>query len=204
VMLSFVLAVILFLPFQQQTIAKLGGDSVSPTPPKEGVVDQSFLEPTNSGGNINERYSHVGQTYVAGITGRLTGINIDVISKRSLDAEQHHPKYKLCVALYTIEDLDNSIPGILLGEATVDDESPLSNLITFPGPIEQTKGKKYAIVVHYLDAPAPGANQWLGQWYGSKGNIGGERIVGDGTTWRISETKYTSHFRTYVAPDKEQ
>jgi hypothetical protein len=85
-----------------------------------------------------------------------------------------------------------------------DDESLLSNLITFPEPIEQIKGKKYAIVVHYLDAPAPGANQWLGQWHGSKGNIGGERIVGDGTTWKVSETKYTSHFRTYVAPRKEQ
>lgn len=87
-MLSFVLAVILLLPFQQQTIAKVGGESVSPTPPKEGIVNQSFLEPTNAGGNINERYSHVGQTYVAGITGRLTGINIDVISKRSLNPNQ--------------------------------------------------------------------------------------------------------------------
>ncbi|HKG58673.1 MAG TPA: hypothetical protein VKB05_02760 [Pyrinomonadaceae bacterium] len=202
-MSSFILALILLLPFQQQTIAKIGGESVSPTPPKEGIVDQSFLEPTNSGGNINERYSHVGQTYIAGITGRLTGVNIDVISKRSLNPGQSYQKAKLSVALYTIEDLENSIPGILLGEVTVDDESPLSNLITFPEPIEQIKGKKYAIVVHYVDAPAPGVNQWLGQWYGSKGNIGGERIVGDGTIWKVSETKYTSHFRTYVAPRNE-
>lgn len=202
-MLSFVLAVILLLPFQQQTIAKVGGESVSPTPPKEGIVDQSFLEPTNAGGNINERYSHVGQTYVAGITGRLTGINIDVIPKRSLNQNQGYQKYKLHVALYTIDDLENTVPGILLGEVTVDDESPLSNLITFPEPVEQIKGKKYAIVVHYVDAPAPGVNQWLGQWYGSKGNIGGERIVGDGTTWKVSETKYTSHFRTYVAANNE-
>ena len=202
-MLSVILAVILLLPFQQQTIAKVGGESVSPLAPKEGIVDQSFLEPTNSGGNINERYSHVGQTYVAGITGRLTGINIDVISKRTLNPQPTQQKHKLSIALYTIEDLENNIPGILLGEVTVDDESPLSNLITFPEPIEQIKGKKYAIVVHYVDAPAAGANQWLGQWYGSKGNIGGERIVGDGTTWKVSETKYTSHFRTYVAPGIE-
>jgi hypothetical protein len=203
-MLSVVLAVILLTPFQQQTIAKVGAESVAPTAPKEGIVDQSFIEPTNSGGNINERYSHVGQTYVAGITGRLTGINIDVISKRSLNPERSYPTYKLSVALYTIEDVENSIPGILLGQVTFDDESPLSNLITFPEPIDQIKGNKYAIVVHYLNAPAPGANQWLGQWYGSKGNIGGERIVGDGITWKVSETKYTSHFRTYVARGKEQ
>jgi hypothetical protein len=198
-MLTIILAFALFIPWQQQTIVKLG-ETVSPKEPKEGSVDQSFLEPVNAGGNINEAYSHIGQTYVAGINGRLTGINIDVRSKHSLNPDQNFPKYQLHVALYTVEDLDENTPGVLLGEAIVDDESPLSNLITFQQPIEQIKGKKYAIVVHYLNGPPVGGGKWLGNWNGAKGNIGGERIVGDGTTWRMPSkaSEYTSRFRTYV------
>lgn len=202
-MLIILLALVLLVPTQQQkqTIAILG-EEVTPKEPKEGVVDQSFLQPVNSGGNINEVSSHFGQTYIAGITGQLTGINIDVRSKRSLSPDQNFQKYQLHIALYTVEDVEDSTPGVLLGEVTIDDESPLSNLITFPHPIEQVKGKKYAIVVHYLNAPPPGGGKWLGQWYGSQGSIGGERIVGDGTTFRMLSRgrEYTGRFRTYVRP----
>ncbi|HEX7295680.1 MAG TPA: hypothetical protein VF251_08020, partial [Pyrinomonadaceae bacterium] len=92
-MLTIILAFALLVPWQQQTIAKLGETTV-PKEPKEGSVDQSFLEPTNAGGNINEAYSHIGQTYVAGIPGRLTGINIDVRSKHSMNPDQNLPKYQ--------------------------------------------------------------------------------------------------------------
>jgi hypothetical protein len=199
-MLILLLALALLVPSQQQTIVKLG-EPVSVAEPKEGVADQSFLEPVNAGGNINEAYSHVGQTYVAGTTGQLTGIVIDVRSKRSLNPDQNFPSYPLHIALYTVEDLENNTPGILLAETTVEDESPLSNLITFPKAIAQIKGKKYAIIVHYLNGPAAGGGKWLGQWYGAKGSIaGGENLVGDGVTWSVPKRgrEYTRRFRTYV------
>ena len=163
-------------------------------------MDQSFVPPQTSGANINEGYAFVAQTYTAGVTGRLLGVNIDVRSKRGLNPEAGFPMYSLHVAL---REAVGRVPGATLGEVTLTaDESPLSALIKFPQMISQVKGRRYAIVVNYVGAPPSGADRWLGVWAGGAGSIRGEMFAGpDGETWSASPSDGIAlRFRTYVVP----
>lgn len=47
------------------------------------IVDQSFTSPSNLATVINECCRFIGQTFTAGLTGTLTGVNIDVGPARS-------------------------------------------------------------------------------------------------------------------------
>jgi hypothetical protein len=165
-----------------------------------GVVDQSFGAPQSAGANINEGYTFVAQTYTAGMTGKLLGVNIDVRSKRGLNPEAGFAMYSLHVS---IREVVAQVPGATLGEVTLAaDEAPFTMLIKFPQKIAQVKGRQYAIVVNYADAPPSGAGQWLGVWAGGAGSIKGERLAGpDGKKWPSSRHDgITLRFRTYVAP----
>src|SRR5215470_10448573 len=83
------------------------------------VIDQSFTSQTNFGGNINECCKFVAQTFTAGLTGTLAGINLDVTSGSS---------FPLHVAIRTVTA--SGIPGpTILGETTLGSSSaPLSLL----------------------------------------------------------------------------
>jgi hypothetical protein len=168
--------------------------------PNKALVDQSFAEPQNLGANINEGSAFVAQTYTAGVTGWLTGVNVDVRSKRGLNPEMGFERYSLHVALC---EVDNGYPGPILGEVSVKEgEAPLSTLIEFPQRIRQVKGTRYAIVVNYENAPPSGGHQWLGVWAGGTGSIEGGMFFGaDGKSWAAAEEGHVLRFRTYVIPD---
>lgn len=48
--------------------------------PTVTVVDQSYDPPTNRGANINEGSRYVAESYTAGITGLLSGVQVDIHS----------------------------------------------------------------------------------------------------------------------------
>jgi len=158
------------------------------------VVDQSFTSPTNLGGDINECCAFLAQTFTAGLTGTLAGVNIDVRSQNS--------PFPLHVAIHTVTN--NGEPSsTILTETTLNSNSaPLSLLITFPQMINIVAGGQYAIVVNYQGAPPPGPGQFQGSWNGATGNVytrGDLYASVDGSSWfPTSLGNHDVHFRTYV------
>ncbi|HMK38011.1 MAG TPA: hypothetical protein VK569_01645, partial [Bacteroidota bacterium] len=110
-----------------------------------GLVDQSSTSGGNAGASINECCRFIAQTYTAGRTGGLTGVNVDVLSSSS---------YPLNVA---IRKAPGGIPGsIILGETTLGTGgAPFSLFIPFTQSIPQVAGTQYAIVLSYPAAPPP-------------------------------------------------
>ncbi len=155
------------------------------------TLDQSFTSPFDLGADINECCRFIAQTFTAGLTGTLGGVNIDVGSTSV---------FPLHVAIRTVID---GVPSTtVLGETTLSSSSaPLSLLITFPQVIHITAGVQYAIVVNYESAPPPGPNQFQGIW----GGAGGDQYPGgalyfsflDGISW-FGLGFGDLHFRTYV------
>jgi hypothetical protein len=158
------------------------------------VVDQSFTSPTNLVANINECCAFVAQTFTAGLTGTLAGVNIDVSSSNS--------PFPLHVAIHTVTS--NGQPSsTILGETTLNsNSSSLSMLITFPEVINIVAGEQYAIVVNYQGASPPGAGQVQGIWFGATGNVytGGDLYFSvGGSSWFPSGLgDHDVHFQTYV------
>jgi hypothetical protein len=155
------------------------------------VVDQSFTEPTNLGANINECCAFIGQTFTAGRTGLLEGINIDVAGFGSTH---------LHVAIRTVQ---NGTPtATVLGETVLPTNTALlSDLIKFPQQIRVEAGIQYTIVVNYEGAPPPGPGQFQGIWYGATGDpYQRGALVGsvDGSSW-FESSQNDVHFRTYVS-----
>lgn len=170
---------------------------VGPATGTTSALDQSFTTPYNLGANINEGCKYIGQTFTAGVTGKLTGVNINVHRFGSDTA----PALRV-----VIQNAVNGEPsGDPLGVVYLSDgQAPLSRLITFPHWIRVIAGQQYAIVVNY-DGSEPGYGQALGIWDGGTGNgyAGGSLISGEcpsyGTThfWYVWGS-YDVHFRTYV------
>ena len=158
------------------------------------VIDQSFTSQTNFGGNINECCKFVAQTFTAGLTGTLAGINLDVTSGSS---------FPLHVAIRTVTASGIPSPTIL-GETTLGSSSaPLSLLVTFPQTINIIAGVQYAIVVNYEGAPPPGPFQFQGIWSGTVGDFypggRGYASVSDGISWfQLVLPDGDLHFQTYV------
>ena len=159
------------------------------------VVDQSFTTPTNLGANINECCAFIAQTFTAGVTGTLAGVNIDVNSPIN-------SPFSLHVAIHAVT-INGQPSSIVLGDTTLASNSaPLSLLIAFPQVINIVAGAQYAIVVDYPGAPPPGAGQFQGIWSGSFGDdyAGGEVFSSvDGSSW-VPGTLVDVHFQTYVTP----
>ncbi len=156
------------------------------TAASQTVIDQSLTSPWNLGNAINECCPFVGQTYTAGATGTLAGININVTTAQST--------YPLKVEIRTVAA---GVPtSTVLGEiALAPGPVPLSLLITFPQSIPQVAGTQYAIVVHYPGAPV----HYGGSWGGVSANAytAGEAVLStDGLSW--SRASYDLHFQTYV------
>ena len=159
------------------------------------VLDQSFTSPHNLGASINECCAFVAQTFTAGLTGTLAGVNINV------DPRLDTP-FLLHVAIRTVNS--NGEPGsTILGETTLDSGgAPISLLITFPQVINIVAGQQYAIVVNYQGAPPPGGGQSQGIWTGATGNVytGGETFFSvSGSSWFPSFMNDGDlHFQTFV------
>jgi hypothetical protein len=158
-----------------------------PTAAKE-VVDQSFTSSTTAGATINECCQFIAQTFTAGATGNLAGININVLSNSA---------YPLHVAIRSVR---NGVPSsTVLGETTLNASSaPLSLLITFPPSIKVVAGTQYAIVVNYEGAPPAGPGQSQGSWLGATNNYytRGDGYGFDGITW--FDLGVDLHFQTYM------
>jgi hypothetical protein len=157
------------------------------------TLDQSFTSPSGLFADINECCRFVAQTFTAGLTGTLGGVNIEV---RSISV------FPLHVAIRTVID---GVPSTtVLGETTLSSSSaPLSLLITFPQVIHITAGVQYAIVVNYEGAPPPGPGQSQGIWSGAIGDSypGGRGYASffDGISWfQLAVPDGDLHFQTYV------
>jgi hypothetical protein len=155
------------------------------------VLDQSFISPPGLGVGINGCCKFVAQTFTAGLSGTLYGVNIHV------DSVTVSP-YPLHVEIRTVGS-SGAPSSTSLGETTLASNSaPLSLLITFPQTIEITAGVQYAIVVSSEGAP-PGQAQ--GSWQGSYSNPypGGALYLFDGIRWFQLSSLYDGHFQTYVS-----
>lgn len=157
------------------------------------ALDQSFTAPQNLFSMINEGFRYIAQTFTAGMTGTLAGINIDV---------EGYGVYPLHVAVHSVT---GGMPSTtILGETTlISSSAPLSQFITFPGVINIVAGVEYAIVVDYPGAPPPGPMQAQGYWKGAVGDVytGGDHYASnDGSSWYEGGMGFDSHFQTYVFP----
>ena len=158
------------------------------------IVDQAFTGPGNLNALINECCRFVAQTFTAGITGTLVGVNIDICAECVSTTSPLH------VAIRTV-GADGFPTGTVLGEATIDPPPPsLSEFIAFPQVISVVDGVQYAIVVNYPEGPPPGNAQ--GVWLGATGDqySRGHALASfdDGLVWFESLVGSDLFFRTYV------
>jgi len=100
------------------------------------IVDQSFTSPSNLATVINECCRFIGQTFTAGLTGTLTGVNIDVGPARSDSV------LPLLVAIRTVT---GSFPSstVLSSTTLARGGATLSELIVFPQAIHLLAGEEY-------------------------------------------------------------
>jgi hypothetical protein len=163
------------------------------------VLDQSNTTPDDLLSIINEGCTYVAQTFTAGVSGSLTGVNIDVRS--TPDA---HP------LRVVIRDARNDRPlGSPLGIRNMRrPQAPLSRLIVFHEEIPVVAGQHYAIQVSYRAAGVgPGVFLGRGDWHGGSGNqyldgrsLSGDCSFGDTGFWHVMPISDDLHFRTYVEP----
>src|SRR5262245_18793772 len=161
----------------------------------EPVLDQSFTAGSDLDSTIGYCCVYEGQTFRDGLTGWLTGVNVDVMGNA--------PTFRLQVQIRSVDSSSGLPTSTVLGETTLDsDDAPMSRLITFPTSIPVTAGVEYAIVVGYPGAPVgTGIN---GDWFGSTRNRYpyGEHVEeGDGR-WVVTsvQREFDVHFQTYVEP----
>jgi hypothetical protein len=173
------------------------------------TVDQSYTTFSGTGGTgslsaaINEAVAFVAQTFTAGVTGYLTGVNIDVVSATTSGSPPVSP-FPLNVAILAVS---NGVPtSTVLAATTVPPGNvPLSVLVSFSQMIPITSGTQYAIAVNYIGAPPPGPGQGQGFWVGTTGNgypRGAAFVSSDGNSWAAMDTSIGADlfFQTYVNP----
>jgi hypothetical protein len=115
------------------------------------TLDQSHIEPYNLGASLIGCCKFIAQTFTAGLTGTLGGININLGSSPT----------PLHVAIHTVV---NGVPSTtVLGETTLGSTPPITQLITFPQVINYVAGVQYAIVINFEEAPPTGIDPvWTG------------------------------------------
>jgi hypothetical protein len=166
------------------------------------ALDQSFVAPSDAQGAILTG-QFVGQTYTAGITGALAGVNLDVHFCMPFQGctPITDTTFSMQISIY---DTVNGLPTTVLGSATLlpGQPAPLSLLITFPEVITEVAGEQHAMVVNFPGStpgtccPFPNNGLWVGS--GVNAYAGGT-VVGslDGISW-ITGSDFDLHFRTYV------
>lgn len=166
--------------------------------PTSPLLDQSFTSPSTSTTTIGECCAYVGQTFTAGQTGVLTGINIDVSAGLGTNEPLH-------VAIRAVDS--SGLPSsTVLGETTLGSgSSPPTQLITFPQPILVRAGTQYAIVVNYVPLPeGRGGGTWTGGIDDPYARGSAVLSADGGITWTFDTLSFTpfpgtdNHFQTYV------
>jgi hypothetical protein len=156
-----------------------------------GTLDQSFTRSGNLSEVISSVCPYAGQTFTAGRTGTLTGVELDVFG---------FVPNLLNVQFRTVTD--TGIPSnTILGHITLpSNSSVLGQMVTFPQRIHITAGRQYAIVAHYegsIDAYYDG-----GLWNGGTENAyaSGAMVVHCiNAGWRTNHDGWDLHFQDYVA-----
>jgi hypothetical protein len=165
-----------------------------------GSLDQHYVDTHNAGGALNWGAQLAAQTFTAGVTGTLTGLNVGVSSNM---------QYPMRVA---IRAMDGGVPASTeLGYAIVStgDQSPdmLGFLITLSPGVAVSAGTEYAIVVSFEGAPIGGIQgtwqgHYPGEYLGGKMCNGGPPNFQVGEWWCDNSVPSTDFFfRTYVTVD---
>lgn len=160
------------------------------------IVDQSFTGTWNAQGYIGDECKYLAQTFTAGITGNLTGVNIEVQTFSTLSQ-----KLRVVIRSVTTKGMPTGTP-LAVRYVTINPFIHLTRLIAFKTPIPVTTGAGYAIQVNVAGAiPQSGG---LGVWGGTVGDLytGGSVMTGDcggGSYWRVL-SNFDLHFCTYVDP----
>jgi hypothetical protein len=181
------------------------------------LVDQAFTEaPGVFGqpiGTTLDACPYIAQTFTAGVTGTLAGVNVEV---HSIDGA---PPLRVAIR----STLYGRPYGDPLGYRYLwDPDAPLSRLITFARRIPVVAGQRYAIVVSYKGAKGADPDHWYGVWNGGFGpdesvydHVSGYDYYPGGRWWaggcanrnpgfwstNTWWNRYLDlHFRTYVEP----
>ena len=159
------------------------------------VVDQSYTAAGDLSAFINACCAFIAQTYTAGSTATLAGVEVDIAQA------QGHGSFPLDISLRTVA---SGLPtSVVLGEIVLGrSSSSLPDLITFPEVINQVTGTQYAIVATYLGAPPTPGTDAQGIWFGGDGNPyprGDLASSVDGISWFLSNPNdFDLHFQTFV------
>jgi hypothetical protein len=181
-------------------IGALAAAPITPASVQAGTptIDQALTGPYEVNASIHEFFRYVAQTFTAGITGTLVGVNVEIVHNPFSG-----PPTPLHVAIRTV-GTDGVPTGTVLGEATVDaGGASLSDFIAFSQVIGVTAGVQYAIVVDYPQAPPPDGLNPVGEWHGAGSDQyprGHEFFSFDGVVWRLDIPSIDLFFRTYVVP----
>jgi len=176
---------------------------IAAAPTSADTIDQSFITSTSSTFTLScpgPCSSSLVQSYTAGLTGNLTGVNINIVSTS--------PQIPIEIVILSLNGSVQGSNGFnSLGVTTVMPNSsgqiPLSMLITFPTAIAQVAGQVYAIRVRN-----PGNDSSL-SWSGDPSPSGagtGIYTVGLGLTFDgisfsvIGNTLFDFNFQTHVQP----
>ena len=146
------------------------------------VLDQAYIGPGGVGLTISQGFLW-GQTFTAGKTGTLYGVNVDISGYLS---------NRLRVQ---IQEVSNGVPtGVVLGETVHSSSAPIDRLITFPTQINVEAGHQYAITASFEGLLA---DQSGGSWAGTN-------LVRSATTpeVRLSTTRLSMAAGTRILPTR--
>jgi len=163
-------------------------------------VDQEYTAPGFAIALLSECCRYSAQTFTAGTSGTLVGVNVDVTNDLVPSSSPMH------VAIRTVGS-DGFPTGTVLGDAIVSAGSAsLSDFIGFPQVVDVSAGVQYAIVIDYPFGPGPGPGHVQGLWHGGSGDPYPRGLFvssfDDGIVWfnaAGSIRDFDMHFRTYVA-----
>jgi hypothetical protein len=173
------------------------------------TIDQSFITPTSGGvglTNVQGTQGFLAQTFTAGMSGNLTGINLNG------NAMCGNPGCGPPPIQITIRTVLAGLPtSTILGTTTFSVNSainfppnsygdfPLTQLISFSAPIPLLAGREYAIVVF-------GPVETSVSLFGAQGNYytGGRAMSSPdgGLTWQ-SHDPWDFNFQTHMSPVPE-
>ncbi len=162
--------------------------------PNAGLLDQSYIEGSNTGTFITTT-SWGGQTFIAGVTGTLTKVEMSLFCNGCTGTPPNITVSLRATSagLPTGSDLaTGTILGFLNGAST-----PYT--VTFASPIPVTAGTQYALILRPVTNPTGSNYAWLRAAQGMY--PGGQRVIStnNGATWTTDSTR-DFWFRTYVQP----
>jgi len=163
------------------------------------IIDQSFIDPNSSSAAFFQSFE-LGQTFTAGVTGELIGVNLNFSTTGA---------GTLDVSIRSV-DAAGAPTSTILGSTTITTSGNtyflLSEFIGFPSAIASVAGQQYAIVI-------TAETIYNGAWFGyhEDSYAGGKQWANfGGSGWYHYEDPYDDpprswdlNFRTHVIPTPE-